>query len=156
MAFLNEQALVEGRLFTYCDDPDTRKPVRFRLRAVTEEEERQILRHHKLMTLKIIGNRHDVDLAKTAAARIDFALVAWLDTEGFEVRAVSPEAAAKYGEVIGATVAPGQVVSYDHKWTPEAKRMVLAADTRLASWIERKARSIFGEVVDEEAALQGE
>jgi hypothetical protein len=156
MAFLNEQALVEGRLFTYCDDPDTHKPVRFRLRSVPESEEREILRRHKLMNLKIVGNRHDVDLAKTLAARIDYAVAAWLDTEGFSVRVDSVEAAAQYGSAIGQVVTPGEVMKWDGRWTPEAKRLVLALDTRLSGWIEKKARAVFGEVVEEEAALQGE
>lgn len=156
MAFLNEQSLTEGRFFTYCDDPDTRKPVRFKVRAVSEAEEREILRRHKLMTLKIVGNRHDVDLGKTLAARLDYAMAAWVDTEGFSVRAASVEAAAQYGDAIGQAVTPGEVMVWDGRWTPEAKRLVLAADTRLAAWLERKARAIFGEVVEEEAALQGE
>lgn len=136
-------------------DPDTKAPVRFRLRSVPAAFDKQLrAEFNRGVKADRIGKRSAVELTeKTIDATRRRAAYALVDSEGFVIRIGDAAAAAAYSEVLGEQLKPEQDVKLDGRWTDAVKELVLTYMPRLAAWLSDKADELLAQEAEEEEDL---
>ncbi len=141
----------EWRLWRH--DTQTGKPIRFRIRRIPPEVDRQILaKHGARKKVRQVGQEKlsAFGLRQEAIIR-DRAAFAALEPEGFEIIPGDPAAAALLGE--DAKV--GEVFTVDGRWSDAAlKQRLLVRMPRLAGWIAEKADEMAGQDAEEESEAE--
>lgn len=147
-----------GSWFTFGHDPESGKDVRFRVRRVPADLERQIVRQH-LGTKKEVrfsGGQTIVktDAEATFAARVARAVYALVESEGCGFVAGDADAAALYaGKADGLEIQAGQPVLLDGHWTEALKLQLFEDEPHLVDWIEERSNSLRIQAAEEAVEL---
>src|SRR5262245_39824585 len=127
-------------------DQDTGKQVRFLIRPLPEQKEREIGRKHlgrKFETLIKRRGKASVehDLDKMDAANAEAAEWCWIDSDAFVGLAEDAEAAEEHTKLLGFPVKVGEPFAFDGHLTLNVKRHLIRAHHQLAAWIVDKAKT---------------
>lgn len=156
MPFTNIAENAEGgQLVFWRRDPDTQKPVRFRIRSVPAAFDKQLrAEFNRGVKVDRMAKRSAVELTeKTIEATRRRAGYALLDSDSFVIRIGDAAAAAAYGEVLGEQLQPGQDVKLDGRWSPALQELVLTYMPKLSAWLSDKADELLAQEAEEEEDL---
>ncbi len=130
-----------GEWRVYGTDPDTKKVVRFRLRAMPNTVSTQIDRRYFGNKSKVHydrkGNRViETERDKNVKATIDKAVWIAQESENFEGLAGDKEAADIYAALFGEPVEPGKPFLVDSHFSKrEVRERVLGRNSEILDWI---------------------
>jgi hypothetical protein len=135
-------------------DPDSGKPVRFRLRTIPPSFNGVLrARYNRGIKSDQIGKRPAVEvMERQIEATRDRALYSIMDSENFVILIGGASTAEALTGLLGKPVEAGQELIVDGNW-PALGKFLLDLFPPLAAWISEKADELAGLEADEEEEL---
>lgn len=154
MALFSKKAAGDhpGDWFTYATDPDTGKPVKFRVRRLPAER----LRKLRAQKVKIeSGGVTVIDMAAEEIRQRAEALECWTEAQNLELLPETHEEAAAFEKMApGLTFGAGKATTIDDGLSEDIKTHILTKFPEVVGFIREKARALQTDVEKEEDAAR--